>query len=106
MVKFALQEAKRLKLEIGVHFSDGFALAGGPWIKPEMSMQKLSWSKVIVTRADKAPLILPQPPTKENYYKDIAVYAYPANYTNEIIARGFRPEVTTSTGAPASFLPA
>ena len=104
MVKFALQEAKRLKLEIGVHFSDGFALAGGPWIKPEMSMQKLSWSKVIVTRADKAPLILPQPPTKENYYKDIAVYAYPANYTNEIIARGFRPEVTTSTGAPASFL--
>jgi alpha-L-rhamnosidase/Glycosyl hydrolases family 2, sugar binding domain len=104
LVKFALQEAKRLKLEIGVHYSDGFALGGGPWIKPEMSMQKLSWSKVLVTSADQSPLVLPMPAIKENYYKDIAVYAYPANYNNEIIARGFRPDIITSNGTDASFL--
>ena len=104
MVKFTLQEAKRLNLEIGIHYSDGFALGGGPWIKPEMSMQKLSWSKVMVTSNDRSPLVLPMPAFKENYYKDIAVYAYPANYSNEIIARGFRPEVSTSNGTDASFL--
>ena len=104
MVKFALKEAKRLQLDIGVHYSDGFALGGGPWIKPDMSMQKLSWSKVMVTSADQSPLVLPMPAFKENYYKDIAVYAYPANYNNEIIARGFRPEVSTSNGTDASFL--
>src|SRR4026208_1727371 len=45
MVKFAMQEAKRLGLQLGMHVSDGFALAGGPWITPELSMQKLVWTK-------------------------------------------------------------
>jgi alpha-L-rhamnosidase len=104
LVKFALQEAKRLQLQIGVHVSDGFALAGGPWIKPEMSMQKLTWSKVFIKAGDKNQIILPQPETKENYYKDIAVYAYPANYKNEIARNNLNPVVTTSNGSDASFL--
>ncbi len=29
-----MQEAKRLHFQLGMHVSDGFALAGGPWIKP------------------------------------------------------------------------
>jgi hypothetical protein len=45
MVKFAMQEAKRLGLQLGMHVSDGFALAGGPWITPDLSMQKLVWTK-------------------------------------------------------------
>src|SRR5213595_3317450 len=44
MVKFAMQEAKRLDLKLAMHVSDGFALAGGPWITPELSMQKVVWS--------------------------------------------------------------
>ena len=47
MVKFAMQEAKRLNLKLAMHVSDGFALAGGPWITPELSMQKLVWKKLI-----------------------------------------------------------
>ena len=39
MVKFSMQEAKRLGLQLAMHVSDGFALAGGPWITPELSMQ-------------------------------------------------------------------
>ena len=41
MVKFAMDEAKRLDLKLGMHVSDGFALAGGPWITPELSMQNV-----------------------------------------------------------------
>lgn len=104
MVKFALLEAKRLKLEIGVHVSDGFALAGGPWIKPEMSMQKLVWTKTFVTASRTANINLPKPESNAGYYKDIAVYAYPANYTNEIAVKNLKPAVTTSNGADGSFL--
>lgn len=104
MIKFALQEAKRLKLQIGVHVSDGFALAGGPWIRPEQSMQKLTWSKTFVRNGDRTEIILPLPEKKENYYKDIAVFAYPANYRNEIVLRNSKPVVTSSNGSDASFL--
>ena len=33
--------ADSLKLEMGIHFSDGFALGGGPWITEDESMQKI-----------------------------------------------------------------
>lgn len=102
MVKFAMQEAKRLGVQLGIHASDGFALAGGPWITPELSMQKLTWSKTFVQRGNKMPIELPQPETKENYYKDIAVFAYPANYKNEV--SNSTPVITTSNGTDASFL--
>ena len=104
MVKFAMEESKRLKLQLGIHVSDGFALAGGPWITPELSMQKLTWSKVYIKAGDKAGINLPQPETKENYYRDIAVFAYPANYKNEIVLKSLEPLITTSSGADATFL--
>src|SRR5262245_42177660 len=105
MVKFAMLEAKRLKLKLGIHVSDGFALAGGPWITPELSMQKLVWTKTYIDKAFAGQIILPQPETNQDYYKDIAVFAFPANYKNEIVLNNLKPVVTTSTGADASFLP-
>jgi len=42
------EEADRLGLKLGMHICDGFALAGGPWITPEESMQKVVWSDTIV----------------------------------------------------------
>jgi len=48
MVSFAFKEADRLKLKIAFHICDGFALAGGTWITPELSMQKVVWSHLNV----------------------------------------------------------
>ena len=48
MVRFSMEEADRLGLKLGMHICDGFALAGGPWITPEESMQKVVWSDTIV----------------------------------------------------------
>ncbi|WP_420152035.1 glycosyl hydrolase [Siphonobacter sp.] len=78
LVRHAMQEAKRLKLEMGMHVSDGFALAGGPWITPELSMQKVVYATTQVQGNQPFSGVLPQPPTQENYYKDIAVFAIPA----------------------------
>lgn len=99
MVKFAMQEAKRLKLKLAMHVSDGFALAGGPWITPELSMQKLVWTKTFLKAGTNGKIKLDQPSSKENYYKDVVVYAYPAELPLEL-----KPEVTTSAGLPANYL--
>jgi hypothetical protein len=104
MVHFAMKEAKRLDLQLGIHVSDGFALAGGPWITPALSMQKLVWTKTFIHGGIHQKIILPQPETKENYYKDIGVFAYPANYTNDIEHDKIKPVITTSNGSDAAFL--
>ena len=46
MVDWAMQEADRLGLKLGMHICDGFALAGGPWITPEESMQEVVMTAV------------------------------------------------------------
>ncbi|MBT2561231.1 DNA-binding protein [Pedobacter sp. ISL-68] len=103
MVEFAMSEAKRLDLKIGMHVSDGFALAGGPWITPEFSMQKVVWSKINISNTV-TKINLPQPESKENYYKDIAVYAYPSPIGESISTRTVAPKITASNGADATGL--
>lgn len=74
--------ANELGLEMGIHFSDGFALGGGPWITPEESMQRIVWSDTIV-EGGKQEITLPRPACKENYYEDITTFAYPADYIDD-----------------------
>lgn len=74
--------ANELGLEMGIHFSDGFALGGGPWITPEESMQRIVWSDTIV-EGGKQEITLPRPVCKENYYEDITTFAYPADYIDD-----------------------
>jgi len=77
LVAFAMKEAKRLRLQLGLHVSDGFALAGGPWITPALSMQKIVFTKQYVKGGVTAPIQLLQPETNEGYYKDISLVAFP-----------------------------
>jgi len=104
LVKFAMQEAKRLDLQLGVHVSDGFALAGGPWITPELSMQKLVWTKTYIKNGSKEKINLSRPEEFKGFYKDVAVYAYPANCQTAYADITLVPTVTTSNGARPSFL--
>ena len=104
MVRFAMQEARRLNLQLAMHVSDGFALAGGPWITPELSMQKLVWSKTYVAASFSKKIFLRQPEANEEYYKDIAVFAYPANSAYAFSEEVMIPTVTTSNGIKAQFL--
>ena len=97
MIGFAMAEAKRLKLKLAMHVSDGFALAGGPWITPERSMQKVVWTKTLV-RGGSFKEKLHQPETVEGYYKDIAVFAYPSPEGSGINTQTVKPKVTSSKG--------
>jgi len=77
MVRYSFQIADSLGLKMGMHISDGFALAGGPWIKPAESMQKVVFTDTIVKGGSIKNVALRQPEIVQNYYEDIAVYALP-----------------------------
>ena len=76
-VHTAFNEADRLGLQLGVHICDGFALAGGPWITPEESMQKVVSSHTSIEGGKPQTLTLEKPSHYENYYEDIALVALP-----------------------------
>ncbi len=96
MVKYAFTEADRLGLEIGFHICDGFALAGGPWITPELSMQKVVWKSTQVSGGKQIDITLPQPESYKGYYKDIAIFAYPTPKGENVSSYDVKPKVSTS----------
>lgn len=75
-VDTAISTADSLGLELGVHISDGFALAGGPWIQPEEAMQHIVFADTIVT-GDPTGIMPRQPEAYRGYYEDIATYVLP-----------------------------
>ena len=77
MVRYAMQTADSLGLELAMHDCDGFAVAGGPWITPALSMQKITWSRTTIEGGQLIDLDLAQPEKLENYYEDIAILAFP-----------------------------
>jgi len=73
----AFRLADSLGLQMGIHICDGFALAGGPWIAPAESMQRVVWTDTIVGARSRGPLLLPRPVPDGDYYEDIAAFAVP-----------------------------
>ncbi len=94
ILKHAAAECERLGLSFGVHNCDGWSSSGGPWITPEQSMKMVVWSEVQTTGGD-IHLQLPQPTTREDYYRDVAVVAYPA-FPSEMDDAQNKPEITAS----------
>jgi hypothetical protein len=77
----ALGEADKHGLEMGLHNADGWSSSGGPWITPEMSMKRITWSEDAATGGQ---IMMPkQPGFEEGFYKDIAVIAIPENRFNQ-----------------------
>ena len=77
MVQFATSEAQRLGLEIGMHNCVGYSATGGPWVTPELSMQRVTFTATKVKGAAPFAGVLPQPKAKLDFYRDIAVVAVP-----------------------------
>ena len=46
LFKHVVTEAKRLGLEVNMNNDAGWNGSGGPWIRPEQSMQKVVWSEI------------------------------------------------------------
>lgn len=94
MFRHAVEESKRLGIEITLGIGPGWTGSGGPWIPPALSMQHLASSTVEVSGDDSQPIRLPVPQPKtpyfgentltpalkkewEDFYEDVAVLAFP-----------------------------
>ncbi len=77
MLKFASSEAQRIGLTFEMHISNGY-VAGGPWITNETAMKRLTATEILVRGGKQFSNKLPEPKNKFNYYKDVAVLAFPA----------------------------
>jgi hypothetical protein len=77
LFRFAAAEADRLAMQICFHNCAGWSSSGGPWVKPEHAMQTIVTSEVQVAGGKQYKGVLPQPKSKKDYYRDIAVLAFP-----------------------------
>jgi hypothetical protein len=96
MVRFAMQQADSLHLQLAMHVSDGFALAGGPWITPELSMQKLVWTTTQVQGNTRFTGTIARPEACKGYYRDIAWLAFPTPGHTAANTHTVQPVVTSS----------
>jgi len=77
LYKHALNEGKRLGLELGLSIQSGWNL-GGPNVTPDFAAKQLTWSEMRIEGPPQYEQKLPLPKNRSYYYKDIRVLAYPA----------------------------
>lgn len=77
LFKHVTAEAQRLGLEVNMNDDAGWNGSGGPWIKPEQSMQKVVWAETNLVGPQHFEGVLSQPKSTAGYYRDIAVQAFP-----------------------------
>ncbi len=78
LVHHAMAECDRLGLGFGMAAGDGWTQLGGPWITEEESMQVITWSEKTVEGPAPLAVQLPPPSTRRDYFRDIAVLAFPS----------------------------
>jgi len=96
LVVHAAKEAERLGLRLAMNACDGWALAGGPWITPELSMQEVVSSRITVEGGKPYEGLLPQPSSRHDYYRDIVVLAFPALDGTGLTSTNLKPKATTN----------
>jgi hypothetical protein len=77
LFKHVVAEAGRLGLEVNMNNDAGWNGSGGPWIKPEQSMQTVVVTATNLEGGGRFEGLLAQPKTVRQYYRDIAVLAFP-----------------------------
>ncbi len=76
MLRFSAEEAQRLGLTFEIHVSNGF-VAGGPWITNETGMKRLTATEQLIEGGRLFEGALEVPVNRFNFYKDVAVLAFP-----------------------------
>ncbi len=77
LFKHMLSEANRLGIDINMNNDAGWNGSGGPWVPLDKAMQVVVTSEKQVRGGTKFEGEMPQPPTNEGFFRDIAVLAFP-----------------------------
>lgn len=107
----ALEEADRQGLELGFNILSGWNM-GGPSVTPEQAAKKLTWSEMEIAGGAAVDVVLPQPPARDGFYRDVAVVAFPlagqepaepAGRIAASSAQSTQPVELSADGDPATF---
>jgi hypothetical protein len=79
---FALDEAKRLGLEMGFNIQSGWNL-GGPRVTAQYAAKQITYSETKISGNQKVTTKLALPENRKDFYRDIAVLAFPITATNK-----------------------
>ena len=77
LFKHICSEANRLGLQVNMNNDAGWCGSGGPWITPELSMQRVVSVETNVTGPWSFDAVLPEPKAIANFHRDIALFAFP-----------------------------
>lgn len=95
MLRFAAEEAKRIGLSFEIHLSNGY-VAGGPWITNETSMKRLVATETYIKGGNHFSQKLEEPKNKFNFFKDVAILAFPAQKGAGITSNSETVEITSN----------
>jgi hypothetical protein len=98
LMAHTIKEGNRLGIDIGMHNGPGWSSSGGPWIKPEQSMQQLVWTETTVQGGGRIETDLIQPQTNAGFYRDAFVIAFPALAAEIVRYEDALAHITTGTG--------
>ena len=82
--RVAIGIADSLGMEVGIASSPGWSSTGGPWVSKDDAMKRIVWSTADVREGDTT-LVMAQPETNLDYYRDIAVVALPIHSPDEAV---------------------
>jgi hypothetical protein len=103
LFKHVVKEAERLGLEVTLNAGPGWTGSGGPWVKPEQSMQHIVAAAIEVSGPLHYEAVLPRPSRRpaffgegglpqgikdkmDGFYRDVAVLAFPTPSPGPAIA--------------------
>ncbi|MEW6073865.1 MAG: glycosyl hydrolase [Planctomycetota bacterium] len=102
LFQHVVAEAGRLGLEVNMNNDAGWNGSGGPWIRPEESMQKVVWTDTDIEGPRRFEGVLPPPEAVAGFYRDIAVLAFPAPGPYRIEGIGVKAGYEIGAAAPAA----
>ncbi len=88
------REAHRLGLQVRMNNDAGWCGSGGPWVTPELSMQKVVWTESRAQGPATFDQVLPRPEAVQGFYKDIEVLAFPTPFGEEVRMAELSPKLT------------
>jgi hypothetical protein len=95
VVSSSMKDAKRLGLNMGMHNCSGWSHTGTMDIKPEEAMKTISYSRITINGGD-VNVKLPAPLKRQDFYKDIAILAYPIPNNSVQLMRDVKFKITSN----------
>ncbi|NOR76721.1 MAG: hypothetical protein GQ525_16375, partial [Draconibacterium sp.] len=89
----AVNEGKRIGVDIGTFNCPGWSMSGGPWVEPEMAMRHIVYSEVNVKGPGKTEVKLPKP---KEQFQDVYVLAFPALQAEKTNLDKFNSKIVSS----------